>query len=145
MLTPLCRYCYYLQHTYHMQLQELNKKGARAKILTQAIFYTSRSNIWGDTGFMLKSSANGSTHIHTSQLRCVLWPAINYKHVWHPFTSIIHTYILVWKYLVWGQPSWILGYLEVFTFDWSKFHCKTHTQGVGVQTLTLSEPKMSAE
>ena len=37
-LTPLCRYFYYLQHAYNMQLRELNNKGARAKTMAQAIF-----------------------------------------------------------------------------------------------------------
>ena len=35
-LTPLC--FYYLQHACHMQLLELNNKGARATIMAQAIF-----------------------------------------------------------------------------------------------------------
>ena len=32
-LTPLCRYLYYLQLACNMQLRELNNKGARAKTM----------------------------------------------------------------------------------------------------------------
>ena len=41
---------HYLQHTYNMQLRELNNKGARAKTLAEAILKNkSRANIWGGT------------------------------------------------------------------------------------------------
>ena len=36
-LTPLCRYFYYLQQAYNMKLRELYNKGARPKKMVQAI------------------------------------------------------------------------------------------------------------
>jgi len=45
-LTPLCRYFHYLQHTYYMQLRELNNKGAREETGASNIKKKIRSNAY---------------------------------------------------------------------------------------------------